>query len=309
VTYDNLSTGHEWAVKWGPFVHGDLLDEIALNSVFERFQPIAVVHFAASALVGESIRDPGLYFRNNCVGSLQLIEVACRHGVDVLVFSSTCASYGIPGRVPISEDQAQCPINAYGASKLAVEHMLSHFDVAHGLRSVALRYFNAAGASPDLDLGEQHEPETHLIPLAIGAALGMRPPLEIFGMNYPTPDGTAIRDYVHVCDLANAHVAAVEYLLAGGRTMQLNLGTGTGLSVRQIMSYVEQEANLPVPYIEAARRLGDPAVLVADAQRARNELAWQPQFSSPEHIVKSALDWHRSLAARTSVDIRRDSIE
>lgn len=292
VVYDNLSTGHEWAVRWGPLYVGDIQDSDALRAVIDRHCPVAIMHFAADALVSESVADPAKYYRNNMLGSFNLLETARHHGIEHIVFSSTCASYGIPTLLPIPEDHPQTPINAYGSSKLAVEHMLVHYAPAYGLGSVALRYFNAAGASPGGDLGEDHEPETHLIPLAIGAALGSRPPLRIFGTDYGTPDGTAVRDYIHVCDLADAHVAALRYLIDGGTTTRINLGTGEGLSVRQIIATVEDVLGRPVPFTEAPRRPGDPPVLIADASRAAREIDWQPQFSAPRLIIESAARWH-----------------
>lgn len=292
VVFDNLSTGHDWAVRWGPLEIGDIGDPAALHEVIARHRPVAIVHFAADALVGESVTDPAKYYRNNTLGSFTLLEAARAAGIRHVVFSSTCASYGIPSVIPISEDHPQSPINAYGSSKLAVEHMLTHYAPAYGLSSVSLRYFNAAGASPDGDLGEEHDPETHLIPLAIGAALGTRPPLQIFGTDYNTPDGTAIRDYIHVCDLADAHVAALRYLLAGGETIRLNLGTGRGLSVREIIALVSEVTGRPVPIEEAPRRAGDPPVLVADAARAASLLGWQPRLNTPRDIVESASRWH-----------------
>lgn len=300
VTFDNLSTGHRWAVKWGPLYEGDLLDTAALQDAIDRHRPAAVMHFAANALVGESAIDPAKYYRNNTLGSFNLLEAVRRNGIGVFVFSSTCASYGIPTVVPIPENHPQTPINAYGASKLAVEHMLEFYSHAYGLRSAALRYFNAAGASSDGDLGEEHDPETHLIPLAIGAAMGTCPPLKVFGTDYDTPDGTAIRDYIHVSDLAEAHLAALTYLLNGGGTVRLNLGTGVGLSVRQIMSAIEKTLDLTVPFEDAPRRVGDPPALVADPRRATELLGWKPSHSAPENIVASAHRWHAQSAKRLS---------
>jgi UDP-arabinose 4-epimerase len=294
VAFDNLSEGHRWAVQWGPLHVGDILDTDSLQAAIDTYKPVAIMHFAANALVGESVSDPAKYYRNNTFGSFNLLETARRNGIEHFVLSSTCASYGIPTVVPIPEDHPQRPINSYGSSKLVVEHMLVHYEIAYGMRSVALRYFNAAGASPDGDLGEEHDPESHLVPLAIGAALGTRPPLKIFGTDYDTPDGTAVRDYIHVTDLADAHVAALRYLLDGGKTTQLNLGTGIGLSVRQIVAAVEKILGLPVPYADAPRRAGDPPALVADPRRAMQLLNWNPVSSTPEIIIESAGRWHRS---------------
>lgn len=300
VSFDNLSTGHRWAVKWGPLCVGDLLDSTTLQDAIDRYKPAAVMHFAANALVGESATDPAKYYRNNTLGSFNLLEAVRRNGIRAFVFSSTCASYGIPTIVPIPEDHPQTPINAYGSSKLVVEHMLEYYSHAYGLRSVALRYFNAAGASPDGDLGEEHDPETHLIPLAIGAAMGARPPIKVFGTDYDTPDGTAVRDYIHVSDLAQAHLAALKYLLDGGDTIRLNLGTGIGLSVREIILTVEQSLGLAVPHEDAPRRIGDPPALVADPRRAIELLNWEPSHSAPEEIIASAYRWHAQSAKTLS---------
>jgi UDP-arabinose 4-epimerase len=293
VCFDNFSTGHRDFVRWGPLVEGDLLDPATIREAMDRHRPVAIMHFAANALVGESVVDPAKYYRNNSLGSFNLIEAARASGIRHFVFSSTCASYGVPTTVPIPEDHPQTPINAYGSSKLVVEQMLHHYGPAYGIGSVALRYFNAAGALPGGDLGEDHEPETHLIPLAIEAALGLRPPLQVLGTDYPTPDGTAVRDYIHVCDLADAHVAALRHLIAGGESARLNLGTGTGASVREVIATVERVLGLPVPHADAPRRPGDPPALVADAGRARALLGWEPRMSSLERIVADACEWHR----------------
>lgn len=297
VCFDNLSTGHRGFVRWGPLVEGDLLDPPALRAAIDEYRPVAILHFAANALVGESVADPAKYYRNNTLGSFNLIEAARAAGIGHFVFSSTCASYGIPSVVPIPEDHPQAPINAYGSSKLAVEQMLHHYGPAYGLGSVALRYFNAAGALPGGELGEDHDPESHLIPLAIEAALGVRPPLQVLGADYPTPDGTAVRDYIHVCDLAEAHVAALRYLIDGGASARLNLGTGVGASVREVISTVERVMGRPVPHVDAPRRPGDPPALVADPERARRLLGWEPRMSSLERIISDAVAWHRRLRA------------
>ena len=291
VTLDNLSRGFAHAVQWGPLERGDILDRGFLDAVMTRWRPQAVLHFAALAYVGESVGDPARYYRNNVVGSLTLLEAMRDHGVGRIVFSSTCATYGVPQRLPLVEDHPQAPINPYGATKLMVERMLADFDAAHGLRSVALRYFNAAGADPDGELGENHDPETHLIPLAIGAALGTHPKLKIFGTDYPTPDGTCIRDYIHVGDLAAAHVAALRYLEGGGASTACNLGTGTGLSVRAIVTEVERVAGRPVPADFGPRRAGDPPELVANATRARQLLGWTPVQSDVTSVISTAYGW------------------
>ena len=292
VVLDNLSYGHEWAVKWGPFERGDLADTEFLASVFRRHRPEAVVHFAASTYVGESMSDPRKYFRNNTVNTLNLLDAMLDHGVASIVFSSTCATYGDPVRVPIDETHPQAPVNPYGQSKLAVEQILRWYGHAYGLRSVALRYFNASGADPEGEIGEVHDPETHLIPLVIEAALGRRPAVSVFGTDYPTADGTAIRDYIHVVDLADAHLQAVEYLAGGGASVAMNLGTGSGHSVREVIETVERVGHRPVPRTDAPRRAGDPPQLVADARKAREVLGWEARVRDLQTIVEHAWRWH-----------------
>lgn len=296
VVYDNLVHGHEQAVRWGAFERGDIADRARLDDVFERHRPIAVMHFAAFAYVGESVTDPGKYYRNNVGGSLSLIEAMVARGVDKLVFSSTCATYGEPEEVPITEDCPQRPINPYGKSKLMVEQMLADFARAHGLRSVPLRYFNAAGASPDGEIGELHDPETHLIPLTLAAAAGDEPVLYIFGDDYPTADGTCIRDYIHVTDLADAHVRALDYLLAGNASRAFNLGTGSGVSNREVLQAVARVTGRPVPHRFVPRRPGDPPVLVSNPSRARSELGWAPTLSDIDTIIATAWAWHQGGA-------------
>ena len=291
VTYDNLSRGNAWAVKWGPIEEGDIADRRRLDAVFERWRPVGVLHFAAYAYVGESVADPLLYYANNVAGSLALVAAMRSHGVNRLVFSSSCATYGIPGTLPIEEEHPQAPITPYGASKLMVERILHDAGTAYGLRPVVLRYFNAAGADSDGEIGEHHAPETHAVPLAILAALGRGPAFRLFGTDYPTPDGTAVRDYIHVEDLADAHVLAFERLLAGGDGGTFNLGTGTGTSVRQLLDAVGRVAGRAVPVVEAPRRTGDPPVLVARAERARRELGWTPRHTDIANIVRSAWRW------------------
>ena len=293
VTLDNLVRGHRSAVRWGPFVAGDLADGDLVRRVLREHRIQAVVHFAAYAYVGESMLEPGKYFANNFGNSVTLVEAMRAEGVDVLVFSSTCATYGDPRRLPIDEDHPQQPVNPYGESKLFVERMLARCGAADGLRYAALRYFNAAGADDAGDLGENHEPETHLIPLAIDAAQGRRPHVSIFGTDYPTADGTAVRDYVHVSDLASAHLSALERLLAGGDAMALNLGTGQGHSVRQVIRMVEDVGGCKVPVIEAPRRPGDPPELVAASARAEAMLGWRPRHSDLRNIVTTAWRWHK----------------
>ena len=292
VVVDNLSYGHEWAVKWGPFEHGDLGDAAWVGDVIDRHRVEAVVHFAASTFVGESMTHPRLYFRNNTVATLNLLDTMLDRGITKIVFSSTCATYGVPERVPIDESHPQAPVNPYGQSKLFVERILHWYSHSYGLGYVALRYFNASGADPDGELGEVHEPETHLIPLVIEAALGRRKAVGIFGTDYPTPDGTAIRDYIHVADLADAHVRALDYLAKGGVSTALNLGTGRGHSVREVIETVSLVAGRPVPTVEEPRRAGDPPELVAEPSRARDVLGWIPKYAELQTIVEHAWAWH-----------------
>jgi UDP-glucose-4-epimerase GalE len=292
VAYDSLVNGHREAVRWGPLVEADLADADRLRDTFSRFDIAAVMHFAAFAYVGESVSRPELYFRNNVANSLSLLECMRTEGVRHIVFSSTCATYGVPEQVPISESAPQRPVNPYGESKLMVERMLHWFGSAHGFTHAALRYFNAAGADPEGEIGEDHRPETHLIPLVLEAALGLRPQIDIFGTDYPTPDGTAVRDFIHVQDLAEAHVQALELLLKGGLSITVNLGTGTGHSVREVIAAVERITGHRIPRRESSRRAGDPPVLVADASRARELLGWQPRLSDLDTIVKTAWAWH-----------------
>lgn len=291
VVFDNLTRGHRAAVRWGPLVEGEIADRARLVAAIEQYRVSAVMHFAAFAYVGESVADPALYYRNNLLGSLALFEAMRETGLDRIVFSSTCATYGIPEQVPIPESARQSPVNPYGDSKLAIERAL-HWYRVYGLRSVALRYFNAAGADRDGEIGEMHDPETHLIPLVLEAALGRRRCVEVYGTDYPTPDGTAIRDYIHVEDLAAAHVAALEYLAAGGDTLALNLGTGQGHSVRAVIAAAERVGGRTVPHRTAPRRPGDPPVLVADARLAAERLGWQARCSDLDTIIGTALAWH-----------------
>jgi UDP-arabinose 4-epimerase len=293
VTYDSLVYGHKRAVKWGPFEKGDILDSERLAEVMQRHKPSAVMHFAAFAYVGESVTDPAKYYRNNVVGTLSLLDTARMHGVSRIVFSSTCATYGIPDTVPISEDTPQKPINPYGASKLMIERVLSDYGDAYGISSVALRYFNAAGADADGEIGESHDPETHLIPLVLDAASGVRPHITILGDDYPTPDGTCIRDYVHVTDLAEAHVRALDNLGEGNLRRAYNLGTGSGFSVAQVIAAAERVTGRKIPVVIGARRPGDPAQLLADASLLARELDWKARHSSLDHILETAWRWHQ----------------
>ncbi|PTW33981.1 UDP-glucose 4-epimerase GalE, partial [Rhodovulum kholense] len=267
VCYDNLSTGWAEAVKFGPLERGDLADRARLDAVFAAYRPVGVMHFAAFSQVGEAMRDPGKYWRNNVGGSLTLIEAAVAAGCLNMVFSSTCAVYGDQDGVTLDEDSAQAPLNAYGASKRAIEDMLRDFEASHGLNSVIFRYFNVAGADPEGEVGEAHDPETHLIPVMLEAIEGKRPALTIHGTDYPTPDGTCIRDYIHVSDLVAAHVLGLEWLLAGKGSRVFNLGTGTGYSVRQVIEASHAVTNRPVPYSEGPRRGGDAVRLVSGSAR------------------------------------------
>lgn len=292
ITYDNLCCGHRWAVRWGPLIHGDLATGELLERVLRTHAIEGIIHFAGYAYVGESMVEPGRYFTNNVANSIKLLEAAKGAGVGAVVFSSTCATYGVPERVPIGEEEPQRPINPYGESKLFVERALHWYGQAHSLAWVALRYFNAAGADPDGEIGEDHDPETHLVPLVIQAALGERADVEIYGDDYPTPDGTAVRDYIHVTDLAAAHVAALDYLMSGGESIALNLGTGNGHSVREVVAAVEWLSGGRVPAHMGVRRPGDPPVLVADASKARAVLAWKPVHSQLACIIETAWAWH-----------------
>ena len=298
VAYDNLSEGHRWAVKWGPLVEGDIGDRERLLQALKTYRIGAVLHFAAHAYVGESMVEPSKYFDNNVSKSLTLLNAMLEAKVEALVFSSSCATFGVPEMLPIAETAPQRPINPYGASKLMVEQILQAYAAAYGLKYAALRYFNAAGADPDGELGEAHEPETHLIPLVIEAAQGRRPHISVFGTDYDTADGTAVRDYIHVSDLAEAHVKALDHLRAGGQSERLNLGTGTGYSIREVIATVEQVSGRAVPVVETARRPGDPAALVAGAGRAQAVLGWRPTRSDLPSIVQTAWRWHeRNQAA------------
>ncbi len=293
VAFDNLRYGHREAVRWGPFVEGDLADRALVAETIRRFNVAAVMHFAAFAYVGESMTRPELYFANNVVNSFGLLDAMREAGVRHIVFSSTCATYGIPEAVPIRESMPQRPVNPYGESKLMIERALHWHGVAHGTRYAALRYFNAAGADPAGETGEHHEPETHLIPLVLDAALGRRGEIEVYGTDYPTPDGTAIRDYIHVSDLAEAHVLALAYLERGGASIALNLATGQGHSVREVIAAAERVCGQRIPQREAPRRPGDPPCLVADASLAREVLGWVPRLADLDTIIETAWRWHR----------------
>jgi UDP-glucose-4-epimerase GalE len=292
VVFDNLVAGHRAAAQYGDFIEGDITNLDAVRRALHDHDIWAVMHFAAFLDVGESVREPARYFRNNVTGALTVLEAMAGEQVKLFVFSSTCATYGEPIETPISEAHSQLPINAYGESKLAVERALPHFGRAYGIDSVALRYFNAAGADPDGEIGEDHSPEIHLIPRAIEAATGGRG-LQVFGNDYPTPDGTCLRDYIHVTDLADAHVRALEAIAETGTSRVYNLGTGQPHSVREVIDTVERVTGHKVPWTLAPRREGDPAVLYAAAQKAQSELRWKPRFADLDSIVRTAWNWHQ----------------
>lgn len=294
VTFDNLETGWSEAVKFGPFVQGDLMDRAVVDAVFSKYQPVAVMHFAALSQVGDSMKDPGRYWRNNVVGSLTLIEAAVAAGCLDFVFSSTCATYGDQDNVVLDENSEQHPINAYGASKRAIEDVLVDFEAAFGLRHVIFRYFNVAGADPEGEVGEFHQPETHLIPLMLDAIAGKRDALTVFGTDYDTPDGTCIRDYVHVCDLVDAHVLGLKWLQDGKGSRVFNLGTGSGFSVREVIDHSRAVTNQTVPYVDGNRRPGDCTKLVSGSTRAEAELGWTPTRSTLETMITDAWRWHQT---------------
>lgn len=296
MTYDNLSAGYRDAVIAGDFVQGDLADLAGLNAVFESFYPESVMHFASSIQVGESVLHPGQYYRNNFSNTLNLLDVMMRHSVRRLIFSSTAAVFGEPDYIPIDERHPRRPMNPYGCSKWMVEQALEDYRQAYGLEYVGLRYFNAAGADPDCELGERHEPETHLIPLILQSASGRRSGIRVFGRDYETPDGTCIRDYIHIVDLCSAHLRALHYLTAGNKSGCFNLGNGAGFSVQQVIDTVESVTGIKIKVSDAPRREGDPAILVADATLARVELEWRPVFTDLETIVVHAWAWERKVA-------------
>ncbi len=291
VAFDNFTTGWREAVKFGPSVEGDLMRPADIAAAFAQYRPVAVVHFAALSLVGESMKDPAKYWRVNVNGALNLMEAAVSAGCLNFVFSSTCATYGDQDGVVLTEDTPQRPINSYGASKRAIEEMLANFGAAFGLQHVIFRYFNVAGADPEGEVGEQHRPETHLIPLMLDAVDGRRPALTVFGTDYPTPDGTCLRDYVHVCDLVDAHVLGLNWLLDGRGSTAFNLGSGAGFSVREVIAAAGAVTNRPVPVVYGERRAGDAAALVSGSDRARTVLGWQPKRSTMDQMIRDAHEW------------------
>lgn len=290
VVYDNLSTGHGYAVKWGPFVQGDLNDRNKLNEAFATYKPVAVIHFAADALVIESMSNPGKYYHNNIGSTVSLLEAMRDHGVKHLVFSSSCATYGNPQSIPIDEAHPQNPINPYGKSKLMCETIIRDFEKAHGIRGVILRYFNAAGADLNTQIGENHTPETHLIPAIIQAALGLRDEVVVYGTDFDTQDGSAVRDFIHVQDLASAHVKA---LLCPSNT--INLGSGKGYSVFEIIEAVQTFCEKTIPVRKEKRRAGEPGILTADNTKAKKVLDWSPEYSDLPTLIESAWKWHQLL--------------
>ncbi len=296
IAYDNLVYGHSQSVKWGPLEEGDIGDSLRLETVLQKYNPTAVMHFAAYAYVGESVENPAKYYRNNVAGTLTLVESMRNCGVQNIIFSSTCATYGMPEQIPIGEDHPQYPINPYGRSKLMIEWILRDFSAAYNFKFVSLRYFNAAGADPDAEIGEDHHPETHLIPLILDVALGKRNQLEIFGTDYDTPDGTCIRDYIHVSDLANAHLLALEYLRDGGQSNVFNLGNGNGFSVREVITVARELTGCDILCVESERRPGDPPVLIGDSEKIRQVLDWNPVLNQLKTIIETAWQWQKKIS-------------
>lgn len=298
VVYDNFCRGHEWAVRFGPLERGDIADRARLAEVFARYRPVAVLHFAALADVAESVQRPGLYYGTNVAGTLSLLDAMVDAGVRAMVFSSSCAVYGIPVCLPVTEDQPLLPVSPYGWSKRFVERLLIDYSAAHGLTFASLRYFNAAGAAPEAGIGEDHNPERHLIPLVLDVAAGLRSSIIVFGEDHATPDGTCIRDYIHVLDLAAAHVLALNHLRAGRGNLTLNLGNGVGYSVCEVIDAVERITGRRVNRVQGQRRLGDPPALVADPSRAHKVLGWMPARSAIEVQIEDAWRWHRLHSQR-----------
>lgn len=294
IVIDNLRTGHKNAITGGTFYEGDLQDRSFLDSIFERHEIEAVIHFAASSLVGESVQKPLSYYENNLMASHTLVSSMIDNGVKKIVFSSTAATYGEPKQIPILEHDQTTPTNPYGETKLAMEKMFRWCDQAYGLKSISLRYFNAAGAHPEGSIGEDHNPESHLIPIIIQVALGQRDTINIFGDNYPTEDGTCVRDYIHVMDLANAHFLALENLRKNNSSDVFNLGNGTGFSVKQVIQTVREVSKHPIPEKISARRPGDPAVLIASSEKAQSVLGWKPKFNDLKIIIETAWNWHKT---------------
>jgi UDP-glucose 4-epimerase len=294
VVFDSLIFGHRDFVKWGEFVLGDLNNKNDIRLCFEKYPIEAVMHFSAFTYVGESVTDPAKYYQNNVVGTLNLLDVMRTFGVRHFIFSSTCATYGVPEKIPLTEDHIQNPINPYGESKLMIEKVLRDFDPAYGIKHVNLRYFNAAGADPDAEIGERHDPETHLIPLVLDVAAGKREDIKVFGTDYNTPDGTCIRDYIHVNDLAEAHILVLEYLLSGGSSDSFNLGNGEGYSVKEVIEMAQEVTGSEIPAVNVDRRPGDPPKLIGSADKIKKTLRWEPKYAELEKIIKTAWNWHSS---------------
>ncbi len=292
VVFDNLIYGHREFVKWGKFFYGDLSDKESIRECFRKYRIDAVMHFSAFAYVGESVMDPQKYYFNNVVNTLNLLGVMREFDVMYFIFSSTCAVYGIPERIPIVEDHSKRPINPYGKTKLMIENILEDYERAYGMKYINLRYFNAAGADPDGDIGEWHKPETHLIPLTIYSALGIRKFIEIYGNDYPTKDGTCVRDYIHVNDLADAHLRALEYLHRNEKSDSFNLGNGNGYSVLEVIESVKRVSRRDFDVVITSPRPGDPPVLISDTKKAENILGWKPSFRDIDSIVETAWRWH-----------------
>jgi UDP-glucose 4-epimerase len=295
VVFDSLVKGHKEAVKWGEFFEGDLANLDQIREVFKKYPIEAVIHFAAFIEVGESVKDPLKYYKNNVKNTLNLLEVMVESNIKKIIFSSTAATFGNPEYTPIDENHPQVPINPYGQAKLMVEKILADFDNAYGLKYVALRYFNACGADIETEIGENHSPESHLIPLILDAALGKREDIKVFGTDYPTPDGTCVRDYVHVNDLAQAHILALKHLLNEGASDKFNLGNGKGFSVKEVIDTAKKVTGIDFKVTEAERRPGDPPTLVADSTKAKEILKWEPQYADLETIISSAWKWHQKL--------------
>ena len=296
VTLDNLSTGYRDAVLGGEFIEGDIADRELLDELFNKYPFDGVMHFASFIQVGESVREPAMYYRNNVSNTITLLEEMVKANINHFIFSSTAAIFGEPAYVPIDEQHEKHPINPYGRSKWMIEQVLDDFESAYGFRSTCLRYFNAAGADPDTELGERHEPETHLVPLVLQAASGRRPEITVFGRDYDTPDGTCIRDYIHIVDLCQAHLQALQRLWSGAPSAQFNLGNGQGFSVQEVIETAGKVTGKEIPVVDGERREGDPARLVADSLRAREELGWQPQYDDLETIIRHAWQWERKMA-------------
>ncbi len=297
---DNLSYGHSEFVKWGEFIEGDLSDEKLLSQIFEKYPIDAVMHFAAFTYVGESVENPQKYYKNNLENTLNLLNVMKDYHVNKFIFSSTCAVYGEPEKLPLSEDHPLNPVNPYGNTKLMVEKILEDYSQAYNFNYVSLRYFNAAGADPDMEIGEWHNPETHLIPLVLDAASGRRESVSIYGTDYPTPDGTCIRDYIHVLDLAQAHYKALEYLNENNNSQVFNLGNGNGFSVKEIIETCQEVTGRKIKVIEDAPRPGDPPILVGSSQKARKMLGWNPKWTNIKDIISTAWNWQKKLYGETT---------